>query len=376
MENYQKDFGPFDGKVWLNSASEGAMPQVALAALAEAGEWKRKPYLLTNQKFAEVPERLRKLLGRLINVLSDDIILGNSATYGIHLLANGIVWKKGEEVLLMENDFPAGILPWLALDRKGVKVRQLKPQRYVLEPREVEQYLTEKTRLVCLSHVHTFTGHKIDVVRIGEMCRAKGILFVVNLTQTLGNTPVDLSQWPVDAITSSGFKWLCGPYGTGFCWIAPALRETLEYNHAFWVSLMSTEDLSGTGRLTLPEIKNGRRYDVFGTANFFNFHPWKVSLEYLLAAGIDNIHEHNDGLVEEIVQRLDPEQYELISPRGRLERSALVVISHHDRPRNAGIFGNLKREGIYPALWKGNIRISPHLYNTRQDINRLLSVLQ
>src|SRR3989338_8417926 len=99
MKNVANDFGPFDGRIWLNTASEGPLPKPAVQALQEAVEWKTKPYQLTHRRFQEVPRRLKAAIGRLLSVSPEDVILGNSATYGIDLLANGLPLNPGDEII-------------------------------------------------------------------------------------------------------------------------------------------------------------------------------------------------------------------------------------------------------------------------------------
>lgn len=375
MKTYENDFGPFEDRIWLNTASEGPLPKVAVEALKEAVEWKIKPFYLTHRRFQEVPLKLKAVIARLLHVSSEDVILGNSATYGIHLLANGIPFKPGDEILLMQNDFPSDILPWLGLKDKGVEVRQIPSQSPVLDPDELKKNITPATRLVCLPHVHTFSGYIADIEEMGKICRSRNIIFVVNLSQSAGYFPIDLSKLAVDAVTSAAFKWMCGPYGTGFAWMAPALRETLRYNQAYWVNLMSPADLESTRELKLAANTSAGRYDVFGTANFFNFCPLTASIEYLLNIGIDNIQTHNDILVERLISGLDIKKYQIISPIQKGKRSALIFISHKDASRNKDIFDALTAQRIYGAFWKGNIRFAPHIFNSPREIDRLLAVL-
>jgi len=375
LRNYQEDFGPFDGKIWLNSASEGAMPKVSVAAIVESTIWKIKPFQLTNKRFAEVPKKLKENIARLINVYPQDIILGNSASYGIHLLANGLSFKAGDEILCMEDDFPVDILPWLALEEQGVVVKQIKPESFVLQPKEIEAHITPKTRLICLPHVHTFTGYTLDLKTIGQICRKNNILFVGNFTQSIGNQPIDLTEWPMDAITCSGFKWLLSPYSTGFCWMTPELRSQLKYNHAFWPKVLSDEELAKSGPIQIKASTAAQRFDVFGTANFLNFCPWNASIEYLSSLGIDQIQQHIQTLNSKIIDNLDQNKFHLISPQAPFQRSALVVFSHKDVDQNPSIFRELIAKGIYLALWKGNLRIAPHIFNTEEEIEQLLSAL-
>ena len=235
--NWASDFGPFEGRVWLNCAHQGPLPRVAVEAAQEALAVKVAPHRLADDAFQLVPLRLKSVLGRLIGTSPEDIILGNSTSYGLHLLANGIPWRVGDEVLLVSGDFPANILPWLALKKRGVVIRQIQPRDSVLQADELREHITESTKLFCAGWVNSFSGHALDVHSLGEVCRANNVLFVLNGSQAIGTRRLDVSAVAIDAVTSCGFKWLCGPYGTGFCWIKPELRESLEFNQAYWLAM-------------------------------------------------------------------------------------------------------------------------------------------
>ena len=374
MKNYKNDFMSFDGKIWLNAASEGPLPKVAAAALEEAITWKSKPYLLDNLKFASVPKELKESIARLIGIEARDVILANSASYGLHILANGIDWVPRDEILLMQNDFPTNILPWLALEKRGVKVIQLKPRDKVLTPDELEKNITPKTKLFCISHVHTFSGHALEVEAMAQICRCHHVLFVLNISQSAGTRPVDISKFLVDCVVSAGYKWLCGPYGTGFCWMAPPLRDQLHFNQANWI-LLSSDELKSEEALVYKEMKSARKYDVFGTANFFNFVPFKAAIDYWLTIGLDQVAAYHDQLINCFISQLDAKKYDFISPKEGKSRSSLVVISHKDKSQNLNIFRGLNEQEIYTAFWKGYIRIAPHVYNSQEDIAKLIKLL-
>src|SRR5665213_1942020 len=123
--NYTNDFSLNPQHTWLNVASEGPLPKIANESLQEAIGWKSAPHLLTISKFQQVPHQLKTTIAVLLHVDKDDVILGNSATYGLHLLANGLEFKTGDEIILLQNDFPTDILPWLSLQDKGIVVHQL-----------------------------------------------------------------------------------------------------------------------------------------------------------------------------------------------------------------------------------------------------------
>ena len=374
MKQYSADFSSFEQKIWLNAASEGPLPIAAQKELSEAMEWKSKPYELTLARFSSVPRELKKSIARLIEVNEEDVILANSASYGLYILANGIDWHKGDEILVMQNDFPTNILPWLALEEKGVCIRQIQAEDKILTPEELLANVTARTRLFCISHVHTFTGYECDVLRLGEICQAKGIIFVLNVSQSAGTMPVDIGRLPVDAVVCAGYKWLCGPYGTGFFWMKSELRNSLEYNQVYW-TLLPEEVLQGENKLVLPQMNNSRKYDVFGTANFFNFKPFRAAIDYWLKIGMQEVQGYHSQLIDTFIDGLNHDQYYLISPTDKEKRSSLVVLSHRRKEKNQAIHQKLKSQGIYTAFWKGHLRIAPHVYNTSEEINKLINEL-
>lgn len=372
-------FGDFDGRVWLNTAHQGALPIAAAGAAREAIEWKLAPAELTADRFRDVPARLRAALGKLIGAPADDVILANSASYGLHLLANAFPWSEGDEVLVMATDFPSDILPWLTLEKRfGVTVRRLVPGGRVVSPDELRDAIGPRTRVFCTTWVHSFSGFAVDLEGLGTVCHERGVRFVVNASQAIGARPIDVSRAPVDALVSVGFKWLCGPYGTGFCWIRPDLRGELVPIQAYWLAMQRQEDLGlpvAEQKLELRNDLGARGFEIFGTANFFNFVPWTVSVEHVLELGVERIQEHDQALVERFVSDL-PEPFELQSPHSGSSRSTLAFFSHRDPSRNTIVYEALARAGIDIASRNQALRLSPHLYNSTEDIDRTLTALE
>jgi len=376
LGNYGSDFALDPAAVWVNAAHQGALPRVGAAAAREAVDWKLDPQQLTTERFRTVPERVRTSVARLLGAQAEDVFLSNGSSYGLHLLANGLPLTRGDGVLLMRGDFPSNVLPWLDLRKRGVDVQLLAPARHVLQPAEIEEHLTPATRVVCLSWVHSFSGWTLDIDAIGKMCRDNGTWLIVNATQGLGPRTLDVSRTPVDAVVGSGWKWLCGPYGTGLGWLRRELRETLTYNRRYWLTMQTADDL-GTERDATEDSPpdEARRYDIFGTANFFNFHAWGATLDYLHDCGVDAIRKHDQGLVDRLIAGLDPKQFELISPAEGDPRSTLIFLTHREAGRNREIYDRCIAERVHLAFRGGKLRVAPHLYNTDRDIDRVLAAL-
>jgi selenocysteine lyase/cysteine desulfurase len=374
MKNYAKDFSSLDKWIWINASSTGVMPRIAVEAAQDIVSKYSNPCNLHEKIFFETPGHLKTALAHLIGAPADEIILGNSASYGLHLWANGLPLQKGDEVLLVKGDFPATILPWLALRNLGVIVREIKPKEVVLNIEDLKENKTDSTKVLCATWVDSFTGHAFDVNEIGKFCKNHNIWFLLNGTQAFGAKQFNVKKVPVDGITGCGYKWLCGPYGTGFCWLSPSILEKLEYNQAYWIPMQGDRELDLIRDYQVLTDLGAKQFDVFGTANLFNFIPWTRSVEYLNQQKISNIEQYNMRLVDQLLSEIN-QKYTVYSPTDPKERTSIIVFSHIDVKRNKDIFQNLKDSKIVCSLREGNIRLSPHLYNTPEDIERVVKIL-
>lgn len=375
-ESQVEQFSPLRDRVWLNTAHQGVLPLNGVRAAEQAIRWKTRPWEMANARFSSVPENLLGKLAGLLCVPARELVLGNSSSYGLHLLANGFPWRSGDEVLVVRGDFPSTYLPWVGLEKRGVKVHFIEPAGTAVEAEDVARHASSRTRVFCTTWVHSFLGHVIDLAAIGEICRDRGIRFVVNASQGVGARPLVPAALPVDAVASVGFKWLCGPYGTGFCWIRTELLKELELNRVYWLTYMTADDLERDEHIDISTDLGGRRYDVFGTANFFNFHAWAAALEIISELGLATIHQHVQMLVDRLLTGLEDTCFEICSPRTPGSRSSLVFISHPRRPLNRAVHSRLRDAGVDVALRRGRLRLSPHFYNTTADIDRALEVLR
>jgi len=373
---FVNDFGPFDGRIWLNCSHQGPIPRVAADAGREAVAMKVAPFQFVEPGlFQAVPRRLREALARLVRVDADDVILGNSTSYGLSLLASGLDWRPGDEVVTVEGDFPATVFPWLVLADRGVSVRRIAPAGPMLEAADLARELRPTTRLFCTTWVDSFRGHAVDVAALAAACRANGTLFVLNASQGMGARPFDAPASGVDAVSSCGFKYLCGPYATGFSWIRPELRATLRPSKGYWLANLTADDLAGDFRAELRPEVGARAFDVSGTANFFNVMTWTASVEYLLDQGIDRVAEWDQTLVSALVEGLQQQGWHIVSPLAGPERTTITVFSGRRPDETTAAFRALRDRDIYVAMRRGRIRISPHLFNTREDIDAALDVL-
>ncbi|MDQ3877248.1 MAG: aminotransferase class V-fold PLP-dependent enzyme, partial [Actinomycetota bacterium] len=208
------------------------------------------------------------------------------------------------------------------------------------------------------------------------VCKERGVLFVVNGSQAIGARPIDLSSLPVDALVGCGFKWLCGPYATGYAWVRPSIVESLRNRPAYWLSQLDESGLGAEVRYEIRDNLGAAAFDVFCTANFLNFTAWEQSLSLVNALGVETIARYDDALVDRVIAGAKDAGFDVLSPEEGNARSTLVFVSHRDPSRNDAVHSSLREEGIHVAKRVGALRISPHFYNNEQDIDRLLDGLR
>jgi cysteine desulfurase/selenocysteine lyase len=367
-------FGPFGGRAWLNTAHQGPLPRAAVAATQHAAHLKAAPHLIRDDDFRDVPERLRGLLAELVGGSPEQIVLGNSTSYGLHLIANGLDWQDGDEVLTIDGDYPATVLPWRRLEPLGVQVRAVRPVTGLLAPGQLAAEIRPRTRLVAVTWVDSFTGRTLNLDGLAQVCRQAGALLIVNASQALGARPIDIAVTPVDAVVCCGYKWLCGPYGTGFAWLHRDLLDRLRPQQAYWLAMQAGRGLEEMRGTTVRDDLGVRAFDVFCPAAFASTLPWIAALQLFLDVGVGAVADHDQQLVERLLSGLDTRQYELISPRSGPARSTLVVLARRDGSTEDR-HRQLAEAGVDAAYREGNLRLSVHLFNTPAEVDRALDLL-
>lgn len=367
-------------RVWLNSAHQGALPRVAADAVTEMVAWKMAPHhLQTPNAFTDIQDQLRGELAALVGAPPSQIVLANSASYGLHLVANGLPLASGDEVIVAANDFPSDILPWLRLRDQGVQVIQVRPTAAVLTADEVAAAITPRTRAVCLTWVHSFSGHRIDLDAIGAVCRDAGALFVVNGSQGVGAVPLNVADHPIDVLTSVGFKWLVGPYGTGFCWLGERALDRVAATKLYWKTSLTIEDLAAPqldleAAIGRNDPRHASRHDIFGTSNFFNYAAWLASVRLIRETGIDSIHQHNLALADQLCDGVDRSRWE-IAARSPAAQPTGIVFARPTGEDLGDVADRIRAANVDVAVRSGHVRIAPHLYNTTTDIERCLEAI-
>ena len=374
--DYRRDFSDFEGVAYLNIANQGALPLASARAAQAAIESKKLPYKITDDLYFDLPDRIREKLARLIGAASEEIALTTGASAGFSAVAAGIGWQPGDEVLVARGEFPAHFAAWFPYEKAGkLHVRIIAPRGRFISADDYIEHIGPRTRLVSASLVRYDDGSMLEASRVAQACHAANALFLVDLSQCTGAVPLSIRHLGADFAASSGYKWLLGPYGTGFFWASPEWMNRTPVGPFYWQALEGARDFHSLPLENLQAAPGARRWDTAETGNFINFAAWDASLDWLVKIGIDAIQKHNDALVDEIIERLPRDCCVLASPAERERRGPYICISSRKPERNRELYEKLREAQIFVSLREKALRISPYLYNTLEHIERLIKVL-
>lgn len=317
-------------------------------------------------------DRVRGLVAQLINGDPDSVALTRSTAHGISLLAQGLEWKAGDNLVGAQGEYPANIYPWMALADRGVEFRLAPAIAGRITPESVLALVDARTRVVALSHVEFWNGFRVDIETIGAECRRREIVFCVDVMQSVGALRVDVSRMPIDFCAAGAGKWLLGPPGVGFLFCVPQLLERLRPTVVGVCSVVDTEQYFDYDLTFAP---SARRFEESVTS-LLNTAAFGAALELLLEVGPDVIENRVLNLSARLAAGLAEWGYELIEPwpRSRAESSGIVSF----RKTGAGaqeVLRDLTAAGVVARTHRDFVRLSPHFYNTEEEVDRVLEML-
>ncbi len=310
---------------------------------------------------------VRKAAARLINADRDEIAFVKSTSHGLSLVASGLDWKAGDNVLIFENEFPSNIYPWLHLAQRGVEARVVPSRSGAFLFEDIENRIDARTRLLSVSSVQFRNGFRIDLGRLGALCRDRGVLFCVDAIQSLGVIPMDVKKYHIDFLSADGHKWLLAPEGIGIFSCRRELAERLDPPLLGWKSVENALDFD---HIDLRLRTDALRFEE-GSLNVMEIMGLGAALELLEEAGIERIEQQVLDLGDLIISEAEQRGYELRSPRDRASRGGIVSFTGTFDP--ARVRDGLREQGIMVNVRGGALRVSPHFYNSREDIQRFFA---
>jgi selenocysteine lyase/cysteine desulfurase len=234
---YRSEFPAAKRYIYFNHAAVSPLSKRVVEAMnAVANGFLERGVLCEEEMFARV-EAARGAAARLIGARNDEIAFIKNTTQGVLLAANGIRWKRGDNVVMPAIEFPANVYPWLALEKRGVRIVLVQPRDGRVTAEMLAGACTARTRCVTASFVQFSNGYRVDVATLGRFCRARGIYFHVDGIQSLGMLRCDVRAMKIDFLSAGGHKWLLGPAGTGFFYCRRDLLDELDIWNPGWLGV-------------------------------------------------------------------------------------------------------------------------------------------
>jgi len=366
-------FEEFGGTAYLDCANQGPFPRDSAEAARRAVRYKEHPEEFPEALYAELPARVREAAGRLIGCAPGSIAIGTGASHGLNLAARGLPLKEGDEILLAHGEFPANVYPWLNLESKGIRVRFVRPERGVpVDAAALVGAIGPQTRLIAISLVSYSTGDRIDLQAIGDACRQRGLFLVVDGAQGIGAVDFRVGDFPIDVLAVSGYKWLLGPYGTGFTYISPRVIDRIATCDVNWLVVKGSSQFNRLNDYRLEFRDGARRFDVPETAAFIQLSAFATSLELLNRVRVPTIEAHVRRLLDQLMHDLVRTPLRVVSDTRPARRSTILALEAGSLEETNRIFRRLGERGVKVSLRENRIRVAPHIYNTPQDIERLV----
>ncbi|MDQ3638020.1 MAG: aminotransferase class V-fold PLP-dependent enzyme [Actinomycetota bacterium] len=361
-----------DDIAYLNCAYMSPQLRAVRAIGEEAVARKSRPWEVSPRDFFENSETARKLFAQLLGGDPEGVAIVPSVSYGMAVATANVPLKAGQNVVVLEKQFPSNVYPWRELaKRAGAEVVTVPRPAGHDWTSAVLEHIDERTAVVAVPNCHWTDGSVLDLVRTGEQAREVEATLVVDATQSLGAHPLDVSEVRPDFLVSAAYKWLLGPYSLGFLYVGEAYREGVPIEHN-WISREGSEDFARLVEYTDAYGPGARRYDVGERSNFVLLPMAIEALRQILAWGVENIAaslRELTALIEGEAEKLGVETVPASMRAGHMIGLGLGP----EAPRDLAI--RLAEENVFVSVRGHNLRVSPHLYNTQRDVERLFDSL-
>lgn len=362
--------------VYLNHAANGPLPRPVARTLHDYVDDTSNFGNINFARWSEYERGAHRRLASLIHVRPDQVAMTASTGDGLMMVANGLDWRPGDNIISAECEFPSNVYPWLNLQEQGVQVNLVKMRENRIAIEDVLSSMSERTRLVSLSLVEFSTGYRNDIAAIARHCHERGVICGIDAMQALGALEIDAQALGVDFLAAASHKWLLSPQTTGMLYVADDLLAQLRTARRGWFSVEKPFDFF-----------NYEQPLKAGMARFEHSSPNRLPIIGLDAAlgvfecidgGMPAVEERILGLTGYAIAGLERLGYPVVSPQGDGERSGIVCFNLHPERQDISpqqLVDELASRNIHLAARSDVVRISPHFYNTLEEIDVLLNEL-
>ena len=315
--------------------------------------------------------QVRTRIAELLSVGAESITFTKNTTAGLALVAAGLDWEAGDNIVGVHREFPSNIYPWMGLKRKGVELRLYQPEQGRIDVKGVVRLCDQRTRVLAISAVQFWSGFRTDLGALATALHGRDVLLVVDGVQAVGGLHLNLSQTPVDFLAAGAQKWLLGPMGVGFAYVGPRMLERLHPLAIGPESVVRNQEYVDYDLTFKPDA---RRFED-AAPNYPGILGMGAAINLLLRCGGPAVEQVVLRLADRLRDELPSRGYELVlKPNAPSERSGIVSF-RHPRMVPAELHTRLRDAGVVISLRSDFLRAAPHYYNSDEDLDRLLEAL-
>jgi selenocysteine lyase/cysteine desulfurase len=372
MTNLLAEFDLSTDLLHLNHAAVGPWPKRTREAVCRFAEENATQGSRRYPQWQATEQRLRERLARLIGATSaEDIALAKSTSEALSVIAYGLAWQPGDTVLGIAEEFPSNRIAWESLADRGVRWRALRLAESASPEDDLLAQCDARTRLIAVSWVQYARGRRLDLHRLGQACRERGVLLCIDAIQGLGALPFDLKQMPADFIVADAHKWMLGPEGIALFYCRSALREKLKLHQFGWHMV---EHLGDFDRADWQPARSARRFEC-GSPNMLGIHAFDASLSLLEEAGLARIEGAIGERIERLIELIDARGWELLSPRAPEQRAGILTFRVPEVADHQALWRTLMQQNLLCAARGGGIRFSPHFHTSMEQLERAVALV-
>ncbi len=368
----RNEFPLVDGLIYLNHAAVSPWPaRTAEAVYRFANEntftgAKNYPAWLAHEK------KLRKQVQDLIHAPDiDDIALLKNTSEALSVVAEGIAWNTGDNIVTTDEEFPSNRIVWEAQQRHGVTLKEINVRDNENPEQALMNQCDAKTRVMAVSSVQFASGIRLDLELLGKFCRDQDILFCVDAIQSIGAIPMDVQAIQADFVMADGHKWMLGPEGLALFYCREKVRHELQLHQFGWHMVEHSGDYD---RKDWEPAASARRFEC-GSPNMLGIYALSASLSLLQEVGIDRIEQRIHVLVDLLFELFSKTAgVSIITPEPRERRAGIFTMkfANHDMQE---LHKELINHQVICAYRGGGIRFSPHFYNSTENIYKLDDII-
>lgn len=352
--------------IYLNHAAISPFSTHVLQAINFALTERSTGVIDTYQQGLEEKDKLKSNLAALIHGKKEHIALITNTSEGLNWFVNSLRWQPGDRILLVEGEFPTNIYPFMNMERRGIEIDFVPLRNGAILLEDIEKMITGKTRLLSISFVEFFTGFRNDLKTIGQLCKSKKVLLSVDGIQGVGAIPLNVEEAQIDFLANGGHKWLMGPMGSGFMYLRPEIIQQMDPVFAGWLSVKDSWNFLD---YRLDFLDDAARFEM-ATQNYLGICGLRAATDLLVENNPDNTFRHLLELGDRMITGLRELGMEYIGSEERAHRSGIYTFKTN---KAEDLTAYLKKQKIQVSLRNGAMRVSPHFYNSLDEIDQLIS---